>query len=117
MNEFMGKNLPEEINNLDYYRDCHLTIGNLRKFLNDNPNLDDDALVLIERVEDFYYQIHGWSVVRKKGDMYYMTKKLKDIGEPISEDELMDSMAQYTPAWSIFRYNDDKKDVYISLHY
>ncbi len=117
MREFMEKSLPKEIKDLDYYRSCHLTIGRLREFLAENQDLDDDALMLVERVHDVYYNEHGWAVVYKKGDMCYMLKKLEAFGEIVTDAELQESMNQYHPAWCITRYADDKKDVYIHLHY
>ena len=34
----------------------YLTIGKLKKFLEEHPELPDDALVLTQRVEDKYYE-------------------------------------------------------------
>ena len=69
----------------------HLTVGELRAFLNEN-NLPDDALVLVQRVEDVYYKKHGWSVY-EKGD------------------------SQYTPAWSCVSFKQDKDLLFLDLHY
>ena len=46
---------------------CYLTVGELKKCLNES-NLKDDALVMIERVEDVYYEKHGWRVYLKEGE-------------------------------------------------
>ena len=43
------------IKDLSGYKD-YLTVGKLRKFLEENPELPDDALVLTQRVEDKYYE-------------------------------------------------------------
>ena len=42
-----------EIEDLSRYKD-YLTVGRLKKFLEQHPELPDDALVLTQRVEDRY---------------------------------------------------------------
>ena len=54
------------IEDLSRYED-YLTVGRLKKFLENNPDLPDDALVLTQRVEDKYYEENGWGVVLKEG--------------------------------------------------
>ena len=56
------------INDLKGKYEYYLTIGKLRKFLQEHPELPDYALVLTQRVEDVYYEQHGWGVVLKEGD-------------------------------------------------
>ena len=42
---------------IDEVKNHHgLSVGDLRKFLKDNPDLTDDAPVLVERIEDFYFE-------------------------------------------------------------
>lgn len=72
-----------------------LTVGRLKEFLAKNE-LPDDAKVLIERVEDAYYENNNWSVYEKDTDM---------------------GKAQYTPAWCAVRYQEDKDLLFIDLHY
>jgi len=45
----------------------YLTVGELKKII---KNIPDDARVLYERIEDVYFQEHGWDgvVVYKKND-------------------------------------------------
>ena len=45
-----------------------LSVGQLRKFLAD-PQIQDDALVMIERVEDVYYEKNGWGVYLIPNDL------------------------------------------------
>lgn len=77
-----------------------LTVGKLKKFITDN-NLSDDSLVLIQRVEDRYYdgidisgmsgcketddgkypsgsKSDGWGVYLKEGDSYYRAECLNN---------------------------------------
>ena len=88
----MGKITKKELKTL--YKD-HLTIGDLKQFIKDH-DLQDDAKVLIERVEDVYYEEHNWDVYKKKSE----------IGE-----------SQYHPAWSCIKYGDEKEHLFIDLHY
>lgn len=41
--------------------DHFLTVGGLKKFLNKH-NLPDTAKVVVQRVEDVYYEKHNWGV-------------------------------------------------------
>ena len=87
-----------------YTKNGFLTVGVLKKFIEEN-NLPDDAPVIVERVEDRYYEGNdisgmagcpdtedgiyppgsksdGWGVYLKKGDSYYdvetMNIRMKD---------------------------------------
>ena len=123
------------LEDLSKYKD-YLTVGKLKKFLEEHPELPDDANVLIQRVEDRYYEEHGWGVVLKEGDHYHMYKeqnyrmneeiKRRKNGEHPKyemEDpskfivELDDTMKdQYHPGWCCLKYKDDD-NLYIDLHY
>ena len=55
----MGNNKKMKvIEDLSGYKD-YLTVGKLRKFLEEHSELPDDALVLTQRVEDKYYEKNG----------------------------------------------------------
>ena len=123
------------IEDLSKYED-YLTVGKLKKFLEENPELPDDSLVLIQRVEDKYYEENGWGVVMREGYWYYqflennlrMEEEIfrREHGEEPQYDledpskhitELNDEYKeQYHPAWCCLKYNDDKH-LYIDLHY
>jgi hypothetical protein len=114
----------------------HLTVGDLKEFLEKN-NLPDDAKVMIQRVEDVYFEKNNWGVYLKEGYWYHSIKEMNenmlaeakrieeglepeyDMEDPLSkvidlDDELKD---QYHPAWSCVRYNDDQDLLFIDLHY
>lgn len=76
------------------YKD-YLTVGKLRETLS---RLPDDAVVLVERVEDFYYQKHGWAVVTED-----------DPIEPSFQH-------QYHPGWEAWSYEADPRILWIGLH-
>ena len=123
------------LEDLSSYKD-YLTVGKLRKYLEQHPELPDDANVLIQRVEDKYYEKNGWGVVLKEGYHYQMNKthnirmeeeirRRKNGEHPKYETEdpsalimeLTDDLKeQYHPAWSCLKYKDDD-NLYIDLHY
>lgn len=124
-----------EIEDLSRYKD-YLTVGRLKKFLEQHPELPDDALVLTQRVEDRYYEKNGWGVVLKEGYHYHMSKENNirmeeeirrrkngehpkyDMEDPSKFiEELTDDLKeQYHPAWSCLKYKDDD-NLYLDLHY
>ena len=93
------------------YLNAGFTIGKLREFLAKHPELPDDGLVMIERVEDVYYEKHGWKVYLKDDEH---TQYLRDKDK--SPEEVEKSMNQYHPAWCSKIYPDDK-NLFIDLHY
>ena len=121
-----------------------LTMGDLRKFVEENKYLDDNAPCLVQRVEDSYFMprefnnrmIQGWDVLRIKGEHYYNalnwnTKMQKEIElrekgiydypnlkEPLdlisTEEELESYKEQFYQSHCI---TTDKEIVYIYSHY
>ena len=126
------------IENIDNGYEHFLTVGQLREFLENNKNIPDDAKVLVQRVEDVYYEKHGWGVVLKEGEHYHshleMNKNMReeierrargeephyaidDPNEAIMSDEDLEMIKeQYHPAWCCVKYKEDKH-LYIDLHY
>lgn len=125
----------EDLNSYKY----NLTVGRLKKYI-EKQGIPDDAKVVIERVEDVYYEIHGWGVMLKEGEQYHnaieMNERMRDeiarrergeepeypgIDDPnkyICEDEnfLNELKNQYHPAWCVAGYKD-KNFLFIDLHY
>ena len=100
--------IPKEITKEDLKTYNHfLTVGGLKKFLNDHP-LPDDAPVLIQRIEDVYYEKHNWGVLSKQGEHTFFDKD-----GTINKQ----SMEQYHPAWSCVKYKDEDDILFIDLHY
>lgn len=89
----MSKLSKHTIKNLSAY-DHYLTVRELLKFIEEH-NLDKNAKVCVQRIEDVYYEKHGWSTVKKKQD---------------------DSITEYTPVWGGIKYKDDDT-LYLDLHY
>jgi hypothetical protein len=112
-----------------------LTVGRLKKFLNEH-DLPDDALVVAQRVEDTNYENNNWGVYLKEGEDTpsikqwnknvengkYLDKKqypkIKKEDLVLHTDkEIKESMDQYTPVWCCVRYPDDKDILFLDLHY
>jgi hypothetical protein len=114
-----------------------LTVGDLLKFIEENQ-IPVTAPVMIQRVEDVYYENHDWGVYLKKGEHYRNSERMNQLmneeidrrlrgEEPnfpkienpakyiVDNDE--SSMEQYHPAWSGCRYGDDTDMLFIDLHY
>jgi hypothetical protein len=126
------RNLTKE--DLNKYKQQYLTIGKLRKFIEDNSDLSDDSLIMIERIEDVYYEKYNWGVYKK--DSYY-SNMIKQINENIDNgvynnkkeypippekikilpEELEEFKDEFHPAWGIARYFDESDLVFIKLHY
>lgn len=111
-----------------------LTVGDLKKFF-EKHNLPDDAPVVVQRVVDRYYQKHNWGVYLKEGEHTWNAKQWnEDIkGEyldkekypniipgnlkPFTEEQIRDTLEQYTPAHAPVFYKDDPNILFIDLHY
>jgi len=50
---------PRQMNEFKQF-ESHMTVGDLRKKI---EGLPDDTPVLIERIEDVYFEKHGWTTV------------------------------------------------------
>ncbi len=121
----------EEVKSYQHY----LTVGDMKKFIAEH-NPPDDALILIERVQDVYYDKHNWGSYLKEGEHYnnavqynadidsgkYLNKKeYPKIKEEnlvkYTEEQLNNLKIQYHPAWCCVHYKDDKDLLFIDLHY
>ena len=87
--------------------DHFLTVGGLKKFLNKH-NLPESAKVVVQRIEDVYYEKHSWGVYLKEGEHTFKD----DDGNIVKS-----SMEQYHPAWCCVKYNDEDDILFIDLHY
>lgn len=85
----------------------YLTVGGLKKFLNEH-NLPDDAKVMIQRVEDYYYEKCNWGVFLKDGEHTYSDNQ---------GNVVIESLEQYHPAWCCVKYHDEDELLFINMHY
>lgn len=131
------------INNMEIFskedlfknHNLRLTVGDLKEFIYKN-NLSDDAILVVQRVEDKYYEQNGWRVYLKEAyNSNYMRQWNEDIESgkyldkdefpdldentliPYTEEQIKNCMEQYTPAWCCVNYKEDKDILFIDLHY
>jgi hypothetical protein len=120
-------------------RSPRLTVGDLKRHIEENV-IPDSAPVLIERVEDLYYERSNWGVLLKQGFHYNQVIKANErmkqeierrargeephfeIEDPAkfileNQDLLDEFQGQYTPAWSCVKYRDEDSILFIDLHY
>lgn len=127
----------EELASAPCYQHSALTIGKLKELIA-KYNLPDNGKVLIERVEDRYYEQNNWGVVFKEGYWFYaVVERNKEMKEEIErrtrgeeseypdlenpQDCIMELskelMDQYHPAYYACKSKDDDTNLYIDLHY
>lgn len=112
-NKTMNKITKEELFK-DFLPSERLTVKKLKEFINEQQ-LSDDAMIVIQRVEDVYYEKHGWQVYTKEPDYInnygYAIPPLtsRNLNEPFLEE--------YRPARNCVKYNDEGDDIlFIHLH-
>ena len=129
--------LPRILSKEDLLGYSHsLTVGDLKKFI-EEQGIPDDAKVMIQRVEDKYFENNDWGVYLKEGYWYHTASELNEnmkaealrrelgmepeyaITDPLSQVvEIDDTLKeQYHPAWGCVRYGDDTDLLFIDLHY
>lgn len=72
-----------------------ITVGELKAYI-EKYNIPDDAPILVQRVEDEYFELRGWKVYTKKQSF---------------------ENAEYHPVWSYVYYEEDKDILFLDLHY
>jgi len=110
----------KEITKEDVKKHDGCTVGDLKHVIK-KYNIPDSAKILVEKVEDIYYDLNNWGVYLKKGDAYYDVKKYEEKNpesQKLTEEQLKDIMDQYHPAWWPICYEEDKEDfLFICMHY
>lgn len=115
-----------------------LKMSDLRDFVNKNPQIPGDTMVVVERVEDRYFENQGWYVYnhpgwfyntylsfnnsmdeenerRKKGEKPEFGEIEYPLENKFTEDDLEGSKEQFFRAWNISNLNN--KIVLIHNHY
>jgi hypothetical protein len=129
-------NIPHKLKKEELDRVCNLKVGDLRKFLEENTDLTDDAPVLVQRVEDIYFERNNWPVYMKEGFLYRSFEQMNDrMMEEIERrsrgedphyemehpEKYIHSLGdeereQYVPTWKCVKYPDENA-LFIDLHY
>jgi len=109
MNELTKKDLER-------FRDS-LTVGRIKEFIKKH-DIPDDALILIQRVEDEYfdgYDISGMRGADTKTGIYPEGSKSEGWGVYLKKQDGMEE--QYCPAFCCVNYQDEDDLLFIDLHY
>jgi len=121
---------------MEYTENHHyLTVGQLKKFIEEN-NIPDSAPVVVERVLDMYYEQNNWTVYPKpehwSGTMMRFNERLKngefddteqyplmteEMKKPYSQEDIDNANSEYTPAFCAVRYLDEPDVLFLNLHY
>ena len=134
---------PDEMSREDIYNltknNHYCTIGDLKRHI-EKYNLSDDSPIVVQRVEDFYFQKSSWKVYLKEGWNYHSTiKSNQNMKDEISrrergeephydspdpsmhicedEDFLFKMKDQYHPVFSPVYYREDEDILFLALHY
>lgn len=108
----------------------YCTVKTLKEYIA-KYNIPDDAIVMMQRVEDVYFGERGWPTIKKKGDAWrtcqLFNEKIDDPELPgmkgkttISEEEMEKAKTEYYPCWSPVIYRDEEHDkhyFYLDAHY
>ena len=102
----------------------HLTFKVLEQFVEENKHtIDPNAKIIVERVEDKYFEKHGWKTLKVEGFQYGSFMKtnenikagLCEATEPIPQEFINETKEEFHPAWCISKKNS--KIVLIYMHY
>lgn len=121
---------------MSYKNHGYMTVGSLKKFMEEHQ-LPDDAIVVVQRIEDFYYEDHGWEVYLKEAESSNWMKSYNDaldrgvfddkekypdfkeeMRKKFTEEQITEASAQYHPIWCPVLYEDEGKAIlFLDLHY
>lgn len=114
-----------------------LTVGALKRFI-EEFNIPDNAPVVMQRIEDVYFEQNNWGVYLKEGENFYnikaFNKEMEDeisrrekgeeyeypgINDPLKliQETSDEDKTQYIPMWSCVHYKDDADVLFIDAHY
>lgn len=97
----------------------HLTVGNLKKFIIEN-NISDDAPILVQRIEDCYFENNNWGLYPKhtaeSNNLIHVWNKVYPNNK-LTEDECETYKSGYIPTNCAVFHEDDKEILFIDLHY
>lgn len=124
----INKKLPEILSKEDVIEKHRFTVGQLLDFIERN-NIPEDAPILVQRIEDHYYDNNHWGVYLKKGEGYHdafsHNKQRQDLerypylkdSSDYTEEEIELTKDQYSPIHGPVFYKDDNDILFLDLHY
>lgn len=113
----------------------YFTVGQLKEWI-EKYNIPDSACILMQRVEDNYFEKHNWETIKKEGYWYHILKRHnKRIDEgyflnkenfpnikgdeeflkKYSDKEMEEIKDEYYPCFSPVFY--DNEFLYLDAHY
>ncbi|MCK9273389.1 hypothetical protein M0P65_07675 [Candidatus Gracilibacteria bacterium] len=110
----------------EYKENHYLTVGKLRKSL---ENVPDDSIVLVERIEDKYFENNNEGVYPIEGQFCYFAKKYNEdvkngewgthlYHDTYTDEQISSFQEQFVPAWSSSKYHKDENEIFlIHMHY
>jgi hypothetical protein len=102
-----------------------LTVGDLKKAL---ANIDDNVIVLYQRIEDVYFTAHGWNDHSKKllfdcyGQYHFQFDENNKVvcdeeGNPVKvKEHCGECYSEYIPVFSAYKHPEDNAFV-LNAHY
>jgi|ERR1035437_880101 hypothetical protein len=127
--------LPKELTKQEVLNYHSLTVGKLKSFI-EKYNIPDNAQIVVQRVEDHYYENNGWGVYFKEG---YLAGSAREHNKDVesgkfldkeqyplitegnlkimSEEDIKSMSEQYTPVESPVFYKEDSDILFLDLHY
>lgn len=121
-NNCIPARIPQEVSReelLNRFKD-YMTVADFKKSI-ERYGIKDTAKVVVQRVEDFYYENNNWGVYLQEGDAYWQMKNSNEQGngeyvKKLTEEELHYFKDQYHPVWCVVGYKD-QDIVCLDLHY
>jgi hypothetical protein len=124
----------KDVNNayIERFKNGHcLKLKDLRKLIENTYTMDENTPVVVERIEDFYFEKNGWDTYKGLSVFYYQGRQLREDlkKENWQEDypkltqEQRDSIVNETEAdfytdqfYAAWWATADKKDNIIKIH-
>lgn len=128
--------LTHTVDDVKKHYEHYCTVGQLLEFIKEH-NLPNDSKILIQRIEDIYFEKHSWGTVKKEGFIYavemeiinkaksgvYSDKKQyplmnkKTLKRILNSEKTIDNCKEeYVPVFSPIKYKDDD-NLYLDAHY
>jgi len=88
----------------------YLTIGNMKKFIEQNQDIPEDTLILIQRVQNEYFEHLGWRSVKLKDEEMQFNKA--DYS-PEDIDNIKESYSSIPTDPTLIRATEDSTKLHV----
>lgn len=93
----------------------HLKLKDLRKLVANTYTMDEDTVVLVERVEDFYFEKNGWDTYKALDGLNYSSRM--DLKEDLLQDDWQEEYPKMTEEQRDSIINQSEADFYTEQFY